>query len=68
MWLVSRSNWPSTGLVVRVSECCYMSVCEDDSDSDASEDSASDNVSPVDRSAIAFTVFSRFISLRLSTS
>ena len=33
-------------------------LCEDDSDSDASEDSASDNVSPVERSVIAFIVFS----------
>lgn len=30
-------------------------LCEDDSESDGSEDSASDNVSTVERSVIAFT-------------
>jgi len=39
-------------------------VCElhaDDSDSDASEDSAADSMAPVDRSVTALTVFCHFI-------
>jgi len=53
----SRATCPSDCVVVCVclsvclykSECC---MCVDDSDSDASDDSASDNLSPVDRSVI----------------
>jgi len=39
-------------------------VCTDDSDSDASEDSASDNLSPVDRS-VDLLVY--FFSARIET-